>query len=108
MNLWSNPDSNLALNFQNPPRIFTFFIIIIIIITIALFFNLRGLDERVRSEFIGEDPFGYWGVSTDVEVELDWVFEIWGLGFGEDKGAPAFLKFPFNTGKKKKKNKISN
>ena len=70
-----------------------------------MFFNLRGLDERVRSEFIGEDPFGYWGVSTDVEVELDWVFEIWGLGFGEAKGAPAFLKFPFNTGKKKKKKK---
>ena len=38
-----------------------------------------------------------------MEVELDWVFEIWGLGFGEAKGAPAFLKFPFNTGKKKKK-----
>ena len=33
--------------------------------------NLRGLDERIRSEFIGEDQFGYWGVSRDMEVELD-------------------------------------
>ena len=42
LNLWSNPDSNLGPNFQNPPRIFTFLFFFIIII-IALFFNLIGL-----------------------------------------------------------------